>query len=209
MQKTNYDAEFLKIKSSLTNTPSLLLHVCCAPCATYCLTQLTDCFDVTLYYSNDNIMPQAEWQKRLDELHRLVEIVNRNKANARPVKLVTRSYDVQRFLQAAKGFENQPEGGLRCTKCFELRLGDAADFAAQNGFDYFATTLTVSPYKNSQLLNEIGNRVQTPNLKWLPTDFKKRDGYRQSIRLCEQYGIYRQHYCGCSFSLAEQLSVQK
>lgn len=209
MQKPNHDKDFLQICSSLNSTPRLLLHVCCAPCATYCLTQLIQRFDVTLYYSNDNIMPQEEWHKRLNELQRLTDIINGGGFTAQPiapVKLTHTQYSPQRFLQAASGLESQPEGGARCEQCFVLRLKDAADYASQNGFDYLATTLTISPYKNSQLLNDIGYSLQNEQLKWLPSDFKKRDGYRQSIRLCEQYGIYRQHYCGCCFSLAEQIS---
>lgn len=209
IQKINYDNQFLQIKSSLTNKPKLLLHVCCAPCATYCLTQLIDSFDVTLYYANDNITDTTEWQKRLDELKKLTKIVNDGRFAVIPsveMKLRWKQLESERFFTIAKGLETLPEGDLRCKECFVLRLSDACEYAKKHGFDYFATTLTVSPYKNSRLLNEIGTSLQTDNLRWLPTDFKKRDGYNKSIELCKLYDIYRQHYCGCCFSLAQQLA---
>ena len=205
----NFDKELTNIKAQLdTSTPPrLLLHVCCAPCATYCLTQLLDCFDVTLYYANDNITDNAEWSKRLGEVQCLVEIVNSGnyeKAPIRPLKLVVQEQDSARFFAAAKGLEDEREGGARCKECFVLRLKDTQIYALANSFDYFGTTLTVSPYKNSALLNEIGLGLQNESLLWLPSDFKKRNGYLESIRLSQKYNLYRQHYCGCCFSFAEQ-----
>ena len=205
----NYDKELEKIKSDIDGKapPRLLLHACCAPCSTYCLTQLLAHFDVTLYYANDNITDQAEWAKRLGELEKLVGAVNGGKFAMQPIrqlKLVVQPFDSERFFAAVRGFEQEKEGGARCRECFVLRLGDSAKFAEANGYDYFGTTLTVSPYKNSQLLNEIGLSLQTENLKWLPADFKKRDGYNQSVELSQRYGLYRQHYCGCAFSFAAQ-----
>lgn len=202
---TNYDKLFEQKKNAIdpSHPPKLLLHVCCAPCATACLLRLAAFFDITLYYANDNIMPAEEWQKRLDELTRLTTIVNEGSFEVqplRPLSLVVQDYDVLRYLDAARGLEKEKEGGARCTKCFELRLGDAKRYAERHGFEMFATTLTVSPYKNSALLNEIGLSLQTDKLLWLPTDFKKHDGYNESIRLCKKYDIYRQHYCGCAFS---------
>ena len=167
------------------------------------MTQLLTHFDVTLYYANDNITERAEWEKRLGELTKLVSIVNGGgfvTQPLRPLKLVTQQFDSSRFFDVASGKENEREGGARCKECFYLRLNDAAQYAAENGFEYFGTTLTVSPYKNSKLLNEIGLSLQTPTVKWLSSDFKKRDGYRQSVALSERYGLYRQHYCGCIFS---------
>ena len=199
---TNFDRELEKTKSEIDTTtpPRLLLHACCAPCSTYCLTQLLEHFDVTLYYANDNITDRAEWEKRLGELNKLVAIVNGSNfviPSLRPLKLVVQPFNSDRFFAVARGLENEKEGGARCRECFVLRLGDAAKFAQDNGFDYFGTTLTVSPYKNSRLLNEIGLSLQTDAVKWLPADFKKRDGYNESVRLSQRYNLYRQHYCGC------------
>ena len=198
----NYDNLFLEIKQATQQKHAkLLLHVCCAPCATYCLAQVLDTFDVTLYYANDNITDKTEWHKRLAEVEKLVSIVNSGKfevAPRHPLKLVVQDFDSARFFQAAQGLEQEREGGARCEKCFNLRLSDAKSYAERHNFDIFGTTLTVSPYKNSQLLNQIGQSLQTENLLWLPSDFKKRDGYKESIRLSQQYELYRQHYCGCA-----------
>ena len=204
----NYDKELENLKARIDTSapPRLLLHACCAPCSTYCLTQLLEYFDVTLYYANDNITDRAEWEKRLGELRKLVDVVNGGNfvtLSIRPLKLIVQDFDNKRFFDVAKGLESESEGGARCKQCFNLRLTDTAKYAEENGFDYFGTTLTVSPYKNSQLLNEIGLSLQTDNVKWLTADFKKRDGYRQSIELSERYELYRQHYCGCVFSLIE------
>lgn len=181
----------------------LLLHACCAPCSTYCLTQVLPHFDVTLYYANDNITCREEWDKRLGELVKLVDIVNEGRFVVdAPIalKLVVKPFDPERYYNISNGYETEKEGGLRCTRCFGLRLSDTRNYAADNGFDYFGTTLTVSPYKNSQILNETGQSFETDMLKWLPSDFKKRGGYNQSIQLSEKYRLYRQHYCGCDFS---------
>ena len=202
----NYDRQLDKIKEQIDPSapPRLLLQVCCAPCATYCLTRLIEHFDVTLYYANDNITDPDEWQKRLGEVQKLVEIVNCCKfevAPIRPLKLVEQPLDSARFFAVARGLEQEKEGGARCKECFTLRLGDAQKYALTNGFDYLGTTLTVSPYKNSQLLNEIGLSLQTDGLKWLSSDFKKQNGYTESIRLSQKYNLYRQHYCGCAYSI--------
>lgn len=199
----NYDKELEKIIEQIDASapPRLLLQVCCAPCATYCLTRLLERFDVTLYYANDNITDSNEWRKRLGEVQKLVEIVNRGEyevAPVRPLKLVVQEQNSARFFAIAQGLEQEREGGARCKECFTLRLGDAQQYALTHGFDYFGTTLTVSPYKNSQLLNQIGLALQTAGLKWLSADFKKQNGYAESIRLSQKYNLYRQHYCGCS-----------
>ena len=201
----NYDKELEKIKGQIdvNEPPRLLLQVCCAPCATYCLTRLLAHFDVTLYYSNDNITNANEWHKRLGEVQRLVDTVNGGKfemTSIRPLRLVVREQDVSRFFDASKGLENEKEGGARCKECFALRLTDTQKYAERNGFSYFGTTLTVSPYKNSRLLNEIGLKLQTDTVRWLAADFKKQGGYAESIRLSEKYKLYRQHYCGCCYS---------
>ena len=205
----NYDKELEKIKGEIdvSNPPRLLLQVCCAPCATYCLTRLLTHFDVTLYYANDNITDNAEWQKRVDEVRKLVDIVNGGKfeiSAIRPLRLVVQKQDASRFFDKARGLEREKEGGARCEQCFLLRLGDAQKYAQEHGFHYFGTTLTVSPYKNSRLLNEIGLSLQNDTVKWLSADFKKQGGYNESIRLSQKYNLYRQHYCGCCYSLNEQ-----
>ena len=210
----NFDKELGNIKAQIDKNapPRLLLHACCAPCSTYCLTQLLEHFDVTLYYANDNITDRAEWEKRLGEIYKLVEIVNNGKFAVqplRPLTLVVQQFDSGRFFSVAKGLENEKEGGARCKECFVMRLGDTQKFAIENGFDYFGTTLSVSPYKNSQLLNEIGLSLQTDRVKWLSADFKKRDGYKQSIELSAQYELYRQHYCGCAYSTSPVGQVGK
>ena len=204
----NYDKELQNLISQLdpTTPPRLLLHACCAPCSTYCLTQLLAHFDVTLYYANDNITDKAEWAKRLGEIEKLVDIVNGGKFVTTPIrllKLVTQPFDADRFFAVTRGKENEKEGGARCNDCFTLRLNDTLNYATENGFDYFGTTLSVSPYKNSQLLNAIGLSLQTDSVKWLVADFKKREGYKQSIELSQRYELYRQHYCGCEFSKTE------
>ena len=201
----NYDKELEKIKKEIdvANPPRLLLQVCCAPCATACLARLITHFDVTLYYANDNITDNAEWRKRLDQVEKLVDIVNGDNfvvSAIRPLKLIVREQDATRFFATSKGLESEKEGGARCKECFVLRLTDTQQYAQKHDFDYFGTTLTVSPYKNSQLLNEIGLNLQTDAVKWLMSDFKKQNGYNESIRLSEQYNLYRQHYCGCCFS---------
>ena len=201
----NYDKELETIKGGIdvNDPPKLLLQVCCAPCATYCLTRLLKHFDITLYYANDNITDNAEWQKRLGEVKKLVEIVNSDKfevSTIRPLKLVVQEQDSSRFFAIAKGLESEIEGGARCKECFALRLSDTRTYAQEEGFHYFGTTLTVSPYKNSQLLNEIGLSLQSDTVKWLMSDFKKQGGYNESIRLSRKYDLYRQHYCGCCYT---------
>ena len=209
IMNVNYDKELQNLISQIDPTapPRLLLHACCAPCSTYCLTQLIEHFDVTLYYANDNITDRAEWEKRLAELEKLVNIVNGGKFAVQPLralKLIVQPFDNARFFAVAKGLEREREGGARCKECFCLRLDDTVRYAAANAYDYFGTTLSVSPYKNSQLLNEIGLSLQTDAVKWLSADFKKRDGYKQSIELSNKYQLYRQHYCGCCYSADNQ-----
>jgi len=204
----NYDLLFNEyINSADRNFPQrLLLHACCAPCSTQCLTRLLDIFDVTLYYANDNITDFDEWQKRLEELNKLANLINNGlfeKNPIRPLKLQVKPFDSDRFFKAVSGQENEREGGVRCSTCFKLRFADTALFAEENGFDVFTTTLTVSPYKNSKIINETGLALQNEKIRWLPSDFKKQNGYAESIRLSQKYNLYRQHYCGCEFSLLQ------
>lgn len=203
LQNANFDILFEQQKTG-SHGKSLLLHVCCAPCATQCLTRLLDTFDITLYYSNDNITDIAEWNKRLTEVQKLVKIANNGDFEVQPLhplKLVVQQADSAKFYNVIQGLEREKEGGARCAQCFKLRLSDTRQYALQNNFDFFSTTLTVSPYKNTRLLNTIGLGLQTENLEWLCSDFKKHNGYNESIRLANKYGLYRQHYCGCEFSI--------
>ena len=195
--KRDYNREFEELTASFGGLrPRLLLHVCCAPCASSVLERVYPCFDVTLFYYNPNIHPEEENKKRAGEIPKLLR-----GAGMEDVAVIYADYDPGDFFAAARGLEAEPEGGARCEKCFDLRLSATADFAARNGFDYFGTTLTVSPHKNAPLINEIGERLAREyGIPWLPSDFKKRDGYLRSIRLCQRYGIYRQCWCGCVFS---------
>ena len=190
----NYQKELDKITSDLVYKPRLALHSCCGPCSTYVLEYLTQYFDVTLFFYNPNIHPEVEYKKRLDEQKKVCKLFL--------VNVVECDYDTQSFFDKTKGLEDEREGGARCTVCFELRLSHTINKALQmGGFDYVASTLTVSPHKNAPLINEIGERlVQDKNIKWLPSDFKKKNGYLRSIELSKQHDIYRQDYCGCVYS---------
>lgn len=208
MNNMNYDKEFTKTIEGMPDKPTLLLHVCCAPCSTYCLTQLIEHFDVTMLYLNDNIQPEAEWNKRLEEVKRLVEIVNNGQFDvnpAFPLKLVVKPYDSNAFDNGAGKLGAMQEGGIRCNSCIADRLLQSVNYAKQNNFRYVTTTLTVSPYKNAQFINQTGQRLAPDN--WLCTDFKKRNGYVKSIQLSQKYKLYRQHYCGCNYSLADSEGV--
>lgn len=184
------------IQSLGERRPRLLLHSCCGPCSSYVLEYLSDYFDITLFFYNPNIQPAEEYEKRLSAQKQLLERAKYKN----PVAFLAGEYEPQRFFEAVKGLENCREGGARCEKCFELRLSNAAEIAKKGGFDYFATTLTVSPHKNAVLINEIGGRYQN----YLPSDFKKREGYKRSIILSKEYELYRQDYCGCIFSKGEK-----
>ena len=177
--------------------PQLLLQSCCGPCSSYVLDYLSRYMDITVLFYNPNIWPQAEFDRRLDTQRQLLD------AAAFPgVRLLPHTYDSQIFFSAVAGLEQEPEGGKRCAVCFRLRLEETARLAAQNGYACFGTTLTVSPHKNASLINEIGlSLAEKYGVQWLPADFKKRGGYLASIQLSKQYGLYRQNYCGCKFSM--------
>ena len=200
MNKINYQKELDRIiaeQESRGEVPSLLLHVCCAPCSSYCLEYLSRYFDITVYYYNPNISIKEEYEYRLSEEIRYIS----EKEFLRPVSITESVYDPQEFFTAVKGLESEPEGGLRCRECFKLRLEASAKKARELGFDYFTTTLTISPLKNASLLNEIGAQMgQKYGVNWLPSDFKKKEGYKRSIELSREYDLYRQNYCGCIFS---------
>lgn len=179
-------------------TPSLFLHACCAPCSSYCISYLSQYFNITLFYYNPNIYPESEYAHRLLEVKRFLdEFPVKN-----PVSFIEGEYDPQLFLKMAEGLENEPEGGKRCLLCYELRLKEAAIRAAKLGSDYFTTTLSISPHKNAAKLNEIGERLgEEYGVRHLPSDFKKKEGYKRSIELSKEYELYRQDYCGCLFSM--------
>lgn len=176
----------------------LLLHACCAPCASYVLEYLDEYFDITVFFHNPNIYPAGEYEKRLEELKKLLGRMPL-KGN---VQMSIGEYDTARFDTAVKGMEELKEGGERCRTCIGMRLEETAKTAASGGFDYFCTTLSVSPHKNARVINELGEELAKKySVNFLPSDFKKRDGYKRSIELCSLYGIYRQSYCGCRYSI--------
>ncbi len=200
MNKRNYQKEMDSIieKNREGNvTPSLLLHSCCAPCSSYVLEYLSRYFKITVLYYNPNISPVEEYLHRLNEEKRLISQMSFKN----PVSILECDYDSGAFLTRVKGMEQEPEGGRRCEKCFDLRLSYTAKKAKENNFDFFATTLTISPLKNAKLINETGERVgENYGVKYLCSDFKKKEGYKRSIALSREYNLYRQNYCGCVFS---------
>lgn len=196
MRVINYDKEMLKFiehQKKETEKKSLLLHACCAPCASYPIEILKDAFDLTVYFYNPNMDTEKEYSLRAEELKRFCEKMD--------VKYVIENYAPQEFYAVAKGLENEFEGGSRCKKCFRLRLNKTAEYAKEKGFNYFATTLTVSPLKNAKILNEIGFELEKEiGVNYLGTDFKKRNGYIRSTELSKEHNLYRQNYCGCVYS---------
>ncbi len=194
----NYQLKMEEIlEENKDKIPTLLLHSCCAPCSSYVLEYLTNHFDITILFYNPNISSREEYDKRLNELKRLVsEIPHINK-----IEIVEGRYEPKEFLQIANGLEDAPERGERCFKCYRLRLEEAAKYAKLNGFDYFTTTLSISPHKDAQKLNEIGSELEKEySINYLYADFKKRNGYKRSIELSKQYDLYRQDFCGCIYS---------
>lgn len=193
----NYQKKLEEIISNMDGRKTLLLHGCCAPCSSYVLEYLTEYFDITLLYYNPNIFPESEYNKRIDEVKRLISEMPLKSQ----VKLIEGEYKSEDFFDIAKGLEHLPEGGERCFKCYRLRLEEAAKAAKEGGYDYFSTTLSISPHKNAEKLNEIGQELEEKyGVKYLYADFKKREGYKRSIELSRIYGLYRQNYCGCIYS---------
>lgn len=177
--------------------PTLLLHSCCAPCSSYCLEYLSQYFRVTVFYYNPNIYPEEEYYKRVAEQKHFIEQFPAKHA----ISFEEGVYDKERFYEMARGFEAEREGGERCFRCYEMRLREAAVLAKERKMDYFTTTLSISPLKNAMKLNEIGeNLAREYGVSYLYSDFKKKDGYKRSVQLSEEYGMYRQYYCGCVFS---------
>lgn len=242
VNKVNYSKELEKrIQGFQRNgeVPKLLLHACCAPCSSHCLEYLREFFDVTVFFYNPNITEREEYYKRVAEEKRLIKEYNkqvdtqnfdgmRSDEKARKIGIIEGEYDVNEYLDAVRGLEDVPEGGERCRKCFELRLRKTAEIAAKERFEYFTTTLTISPLKNADVLNEVGaqaaeyvnekiavgmqalgggfgeNGDDGGKVVFLPSDFKKKEGYKRSIELSQKFGLYRQDYCGCGFSKAER-----
>lgn len=193
----NYQKELEHILENNQKIPKLLLHSCCGPCSTYVLEYLNQYFDITIYYYNPNMDTLTEFKKRLNEQ---IKVINNMPSN-RPIKLIEGNYEIETYLKYIKGLEHELEGGNRCHKCYYLRLQETAKLAKKLGFDYFGTTLTVSPYKNAKVINEIGATLEKEyQISYLYSDFKKKNGYKRSIELSKQYDLYRQNYCGCIFS---------
>lgn len=193
MNKINYELKFLEIVNNLSHKPKLLLHSCCAPCSSAVLERVKEYFDVCVIYYNPNIFPQEEYEKRKSEQIKLLNALN--------VNFLDCDYNHNDFLSQVQGLENEPECGKRCNKCFLIRLDYVAQLAKEQGFDFFGTTLTISPHKNEQIINQIGENLQNKySINYLFADFKKKNGYLNSIKLSKQYNLYRQNYCGCEFS---------
>ena len=234
MNQINYQKELEKILNNIESErktalatgkifqpATLLLHSCCAPCSSYVLEYLASYFAVTVFYYNPNISSSEEYRRRVAEQKRLIAAYNEEGRGSfqgveNPIRILEGDYQPNDFYQAVEGFEDCPEGGERCFQCYELRLRETARVAGERGMDYFGTTLTISPLKNAAKLNEIGLRLASGKWEvggeatsgrgplWLPSDFKKKGGYQRSVELSAQYGLYRQDFCGCSFSKAER-----
>lgn len=200
----NYQKELDKTIERLVKedkVPKLLLHSCCAPCSSYVLEYLSQYFDITVFYYNPNIYPESEYTKRIWEQQKLIDELPAK----HPISFMAGPYDKDRFYEMSTGLEHVKEGGARCMKCYELRLREAAKIAKTAGFDYFTTTLTISPLKKADRLNEIGLRLAKEyGVEYLTSDFKKKNGYKRSIELSKIYGLYRQDYCGCEFSMVNR-----
>ncbi|MCI7179623.1 MAG: epoxyqueuosine reductase QueH [Schaedlerella sp.] len=203
-QKVNYQKELDKLLERLRaeqKVPRLLLHSCCAPCSSYVLEYLSEYFEITVFYYNPNIYPEEEYGRRVQEQQNLIRQMNFKN----PVTFLEGNYEKEIFYQMAKGREHIPEGGERCFRCYELRLREAAEKAKEGVFDFFTTTLSISPLKNAQKLNEIGLKIADEcGVPYLISDFKKKNGYKRSVELSGQYGLYRQDYCGCIYSMRER-----
>ena len=201
--KHNFQVDLDRIIRRLQRTneiPHLLLHACCAPCSSYTIEYLSQYFRITLFYYNPNIAPSEEYIHRVNEIKRFVKQFR----TQNPVTLIEGEYNPKKFYDTVKGLENEPEGGIRCRKCFELRLSESARIAKELGCDYFTTTLTISPMKDAQVLNEVvEEQCEAFGIKRLPSDFKKKGGYKRSIELSREYGLYRQNFCGCIYSLRD------
>ena len=196
----NYQKELEKLIDTLQEkgeVPRLFLHSCCAPCSSYVLEYLSRYFSITVFFYNPNISPKEEYEKRVEEIKRLIGEMT----FVHPVTFLEGEYCPEKFFAMAKGLEDVPEGGERCFRCYRMRMEEAARLAKEGGYDYFTTTLSISPLKNAAKINEIGQELAgIYQVSHLPSDFKKKNGYKRSIELSAQYDLYRQNYCGCVFS---------
>ncbi len=200
--KINYDLLMQDQIKEIKSRPKLLLHSCCGPCSSACIERLSQYFDITIFYYNPNIYPKQEYEKRLSTQEQLVK-------NFQNIRVTSLPYDENQYLSQVKGLESEREGGARCDKCFYLRLKKTAQFAKENGYDYFGTTLTVSSHKDEQKVNRIGEEISNEiKIPFLYADFKKHDGYKRSIELSKQFNLYRQNYCGCRFSIRREIEVR-
>lgn len=209
LQKINYQKELDRLITDLQKeekVPTLLLHSCCAPCSSYVLEYLSNYFKITVLYYNPNIYPESEYSKRIIEQQTLIGAMR----TKYPVQFIAGDYEKEKFYTMAKGLEEVQEGGVRCFKCYELRLRETAEIAKAGGYEYFTTTLSISPLKNAAKLNEIGLKLaEEYGVAYLTSDFKKKNGYKRSVELSAQYGLYRQDYCGCEFSMRQRLKEQQ
>ena len=205
--KVNYQLVMeQEIQKNADSCPKLMLHSCCAPCSSYVLEYLSEFFEITVFYYNPNIYPSEEFFKREEEQQNFIQKLQ----TKNPIKFIKGEFEDDKFYAAVKGMEKEKEGGIRCRECFRLRLKKTAALAKEMGFDYFTTTLSISPHKNSAVLNEVGEEVAREyGIKYLFSDFKKKGGYKRSCELSAEYGMYRQDYCGCVFSAREREAMQK
>ncbi len=206
----NYQLELDRIIEEINDScvPTLLLHSCCAPCSTYVLEYLSKYFEITVYYYNPNIYPPEEFEYRMEEQSRFITEFMTNNPDVNPIHFVAGEYESDRFYEVSKGLENEPERGKRCTECFKLRLTESAKLAALEGFDFFTTTLSISPHKDAELLNTLGEEIAKEyGIKYLYSDFKKKGGFLRSTEISKEYNMYRQDYCGCVFSYRERHST--
>ncbi len=204
MNQRNHQKELdliIEKQMAENKVPKLLLHSCCAPCSSYVLEYLSEYFEITVLYYNPNIFPKEEYLYRIKEQAKLIERM----PSKHPISFISTEYEPESFYRIAKGLEEEPEGGKRCEECFRLRLSYAAKIAKEQGFDYFTTTLSISPLKNSRVLNKVGEEVSgIYGVPHLTSDFKKRNGYKRSVELSKEYELYRQDYCGCVYSKQER-----
>ena len=198
----NYDLKMEEIIKNISEGSTLLLHACCAPCSSAVLERLGNFFNISILYYNPNITNKDEYDKRLDEI---IKFTNSFKTKY-PITVIPGRYDQKEFFDIARGLENEPERGKRCYKCYELRLKETAKIAKEKGFDYFTTTLSLSPYKDAKWINEIGEELEKElEVKFLYSDFKKKNGYKRSIELSKEFNLYRQDYCGCVYSVRDKI----
>ena len=202
----NYDLLMEEQIKNMNEGSTLLMHACCAPCSSACLERLGNYFDISILYYNPNITDKDEYLKRVEEIKKFISGFK----TKYPIKLIEGRYDPKEFFEIAKGLEDEPERGKRCFKCYKLRLEETAKVAEEKEFDYFCTTLTLSPYKNATWLNEIGEELNNNyNSTYLYSDFKKKNGYKRSIELSKEFDLYRQDYCGCVYSLRDEIERKK